>query len=93
MPSHPLANQQRELFEYTEGMKSIDWETMNIRDYHNAQSKSVCMAECLSPQTVTVDNFFKLYVSNDKVKQNVEMILRDHNVDIEVIVNRGMFIR
>lgn len=93
MPSHPLANQQRELFEYTEGMKSIDWETMNIRDYHNAQSKSVCMAECLSPQTVTVDNFFKLYVSNDKVKQNVEMILRDHNIDIEVIVNRGMFIR
>ena len=32
-------------------------------------------------------------VSNDKVKKNIEMILRDHNVDIEVIVNRGMFIR
>ena len=93
MPRYPLANQRPEPLEYTEGMKSIDWETMNIRDYNNAQSRSVCIAECLSPQTVTVDNFFKLYVSNDKVKQNMEMILRDHNVDIEVIVNRGMFIR
>ncbi len=74
-------------------MDHIDWDQMNRRDYGDDESKSICMAECLSPQTVTVDNFFKLYVSNDKVKQNVEMILRDHNVDIEVIVNRGMFIR
>ncbi len=79
--------------DYEEGMDHIDWDQMNRRDYGDDESKSICMAECLSPQAVTVDNFFKLYVSNDKVKQNVEMILRDHNVDIEVIVNRGMFIR
>ena len=69
MPSHPLANQQRELFEYTEGMKSIDWEMMNIRDYHNAQSKSVCMAECLSPQTVTIDNFLNCIFQTIKLNK------------------------
>ncbi|PSU66917.1 DUF4433 domain-containing protein [Photobacterium phosphoreum] len=93
IPRHPLSNQQPEILDYEVGFNSIDWDKMNRRDYGDDESKSICMAECLSPQTVTVDNFFKLYVSNDKVKQNVEMILRDHNVDIEVIVNRGMFIR
>ncbi|SKA58835.1 DarT ssDNA thymidine ADP-ribosyltransferase family protein [Photobacterium toruni] len=93
IPRHPLANQQLDILDYEEGMDRIDWDNMNLRDYGDDVSRSVCMAECLSPQTVTVDNFFKLYVSNDKVKQNVEMILRDHNVEIDVIVNRGMFIR
>ncbi|MEC6908177.1 DarT ssDNA thymidine ADP-ribosyltransferase family protein [Photobacterium piscicola] len=93
IPRHPLSNQQPEILDYEVGFNSIDWDQMNRRDYGDDESKSICMAECLSPQIVTVDDFFKLYVSNDKVKQNVEMILRDHNVDIEVIVNRGMFIR
>ncbi|GAD28401.1 conserved hypothetical protein [Photobacterium leiognathi lrivu.4.1] len=93
IPRHPLANQKLELLEYAEGMKSIDWEMMNLRDYHNAESRSVCMAECLSPTTVPVNVFFKLFVSSEDVKQNVEMILRDHNVEIEVLVNQKMFIR
>ena len=69
MPRYPLANQRPEPLEYTEGMKSIDWETMNIRDYNNAQSRSVCIAECLSPQTVTVDNFLSCMFQTIKLNK------------------------
>ncbi|WP_305843560.1 DarT ssDNA thymidine ADP-ribosyltransferase family protein [Photobacterium leiognathi] len=93
IPRHPLANQKLELLEYAEGMKSIDWEMMNLRDYHNAESKSVCMAECLSPYTVTSDSFYSLFVSNDRVKQQVDKILKESNIEIEVIVNQSMFTR
>lgn len=93
IPRHPLAREGIRILSYAEGMETIDWDAMNLRDYHDDNSKSVCMAECLSPKIVPVADFFKLFVSNDRVKQNVEMLLRDRRLQIDVVVNRGMFRR
>ena len=43
--------------------------------------------------SVAVDDFFKIYVSNEQVRGNVEMLLRDEGVVLDVMVNEGMFCR
>lgn len=93
IPRHPLANEGVEVLEYDLGFERINWDAMNRRDYHDEESKSVCMAECLSPRTVPVECFFKIYVSNIRVGQTVQMLLRDRGIRIDVDVNRGMFTR
>ncbi|MCG6307873.1 DUF4433 domain-containing protein [Vibrio alginolyticus] len=92
IPRHPLASQGVEVLDYGVGFNRINWEAMNRRDYHDDESKSVCMAECISPNSVAVADFFKIYVPNEKVKQNVEMLARDQGVVLDVQVNKGMFL-
>lgn len=92
IPRHPLAAQGVEVLDYDDGFDRIDWEAMNRRDYHDEESKSVCMAECISPNSVAVADFFKIYVPNDQVKQNVEMLIRDQGVTLDVQVNERMFL-
>jgi hypothetical protein len=92
IPRHPLANTAPQLLDYQPGVEAIDWETMNIRDYHNPECKSICMAECLSPGPVTVDKFFKIFVPNDAVANQVEEIVDDLGLELDVVVNSGMFV-
>lgn len=59
IPRHPLANGvPPKILTYQEGFQEIDWETMDLRVYRDANCKSVCMAECLSPTPVFAVNFF-----------------------------------
>ena len=44
IPRHPLANDNIQLMDYAAGFQAIDWEVMNLRDYHDLHSKSICMA-------------------------------------------------
>ena len=67
IPCHPLASQAIQLFGYDEGFDAIDWDAMNKRDYHDPHSKSVCMAECLSPGSVDSCSFYTLFVRTDAV--------------------------
>ncbi|SON50424.1 DarT ssDNA thymidine ADP-ribosyltransferase family protein [Vibrio tapetis] len=92
IPRHPLANQGVEVLDYEEGFNRINWQAMNRRDYNDDESKSVCMAECLSPNVVAVNDFFKIFVPNEQVKKNVEMLLRDKRIALDVKVNQGMFL-
>lgn len=72
-------------------MEIIDWASMNSRNYHDRESRSVCMAECLSPRTVAVGDFFKVFVPDDEVANQVTIIQRELRVSVEVTVNGGMF--
>jgi hypothetical protein len=92
IPHHPLAAANIALMDYADGIAAIDWEAMNQRDYHNAHSKSVCMAECLSPSTVSPVNFFKFFVSCDASAASVEQEKLRHGVRVEVTVNGNMFL-
>ncbi|MDN3680089.1 DarT ssDNA thymidine ADP-ribosyltransferase family protein [Vibrio tapetis subsp. quintayensis] len=92
IPRHPLAAQGVEVLDYDEGFNRIDWDAMNRRDYHDEESKSVCMAECISPKAVAVDDFFMIFVPSEQVKQNVQMLLSDEGVALDVKVNEGMFL-
>lgn len=92
IPRHPLANTAPQLLDYQPGVGAIDWKTMNIRDYHDPECKSICMAECLSPTPVAVDKFFKIFVPNDAVANEVQEIIDDFGLDLEVVVNPRMFV-
>lgn len=91
IPRHPLANREPELLSYADGIATIDWEMMDQRDYRDAQCRSVCMAECLSPRTVLSADFFSFYVKSERVANEVRRHLKEFNLDRDVIVNSKMF--
>ncbi|UNK25914.1 DUF4433 domain-containing protein [Serratia plymuthica] len=91
IPQHPLAavNGLR-LMDYDSGFAAINWELMNQRDYKNAESKSVCMAECLSPMTVAAENFHAIYVKDEQAKAYIEGLLSAANLTKFVNINTYM---
>jgi len=91
IPRHPLANAIPDRLGYMQGMQEIDWDTMNRRDYHESDCKSVCMAECLSPRPVYATDFFKVYVSHEAAAKQVREIIAGLRLTLEVDVNPGMF--
>ncbi|MFV3416078.1 DarT ssDNA thymidine ADP-ribosyltransferase family protein [Pseudomonas nitroreducens] len=64
LPTHPLAKEHPQLFDYENGFQRIDWQRMNTRDYKDQETKLVCMAECLSPATVPPQDFDTLLFKN-----------------------------
>lgn len=93
IPRHPLANDAIQLFDYAEGFEAINWDVMNARDYHDPHCKSICMAECLSPDVVSPNDFFKVFVSNAEVEALCVAKMREAGVNVQIGVNRGMFLR
>jgi len=95
IPQHPLANENIELLEYDEGIEAIDWHVMNKRDYRDDYSKSVCMAECLSPKRVLAKRFFNIFVADPEDEDVVWDALDEAALDdiVNVDVNAGMFLR
>lgn len=93
IPRHPLANDVIQLFDYAEGFEAIDWDVMNARDYQDPGCKSICMAECLSPDVVSPQDFFKIFVSNAQTEASCEAKMREAGVIVQIGVNRGMFLR
>jgi hypothetical protein len=69
------------------------WQTMNKRDYHDPASKSVCMAECLSPKTVSTSNFYTVFVPSQRVEEMVNAAASELKRDIDVVVNEYMFLK
>ncbi|WP_434672898.1 DarT ssDNA thymidine ADP-ribosyltransferase family protein [Pseudomonas sp. R1-15] len=91
IPQHPLADEAIQLLDYNAGFQVINWELMNTREYQNHQCKNVCMAECLSPHVVSPEDFSRIYVPNDEVKQLCEAKMRPANLATPISVNPGMF--
>jgi hypothetical protein len=93
IPRHPLAHDSIELMDYAEGFAAIDWQTMNQRNYHDPDSKSVCMAECLSPTIVPVSDFFKVFVPDEEVESYVQKQCSKLNIQLNIDVNEHMFLK
>lgn len=93
IPRHPLAHDSIELMDYAEGFAAIDWQAMNLRNYHDSYSKSVCMAECLSPTIVPVTNFFKVFVPDAKVENYVQKQCSNLSIQLNIGVNEHMFLK
>lgn len=68
VPRHPLAHDEIQLLDYDQGIDAIQWEVMNLRDYQDPDCKSVCMAECLAPGTVSPTDFHTIFVANPQVE-------------------------
>ena len=93
LPRHSLANGEMKLLDYAAGIEAIDWETMNQRDYHDPNCKSVCMAECLAPGTVPVSQFFAIYVRNEALEQKIRTWANHQGVAVSINVNENMFLK
>ncbi|WP_093429200.1 DarT ssDNA thymidine ADP-ribosyltransferase family protein [Thiohalospira halophila] len=91
IPSHPLGRQGFEIYDYQEGFEIIDWDLMDLRDYHDPDCKSVCVAECLSPEPVSVSDFFKIFVSTEQVRDLVLSEASARGQSLEVVANPNMF--
>jgi hypothetical protein len=91
IPCHPLANEAIHLMDYNEGMSSINWGAMNAGDYHNEESKSVCMAECLAPSTVASKVIHSIFVKDDGSKVVVDQLISKSDCTAYVNVRPLMF--
>ena len=89
LPKHPLSSDETVLYDYDVGMKIIDWELVNKRDYSDQECKVACMAECLAPGCVNPNDFFAIKVQTESDKRIVEhfssSLLRhfSYHIDIE----------
>jgi len=92
IPRHPLAGGDINLHEYDEGMQIINWDKMNERDYSDDESKSVCMAECLSPEAVQPSQFQSIYVRTEESQTEVKELIKNHGARMFVDVNDRMFL-
>lgn len=88
IPRHPLAGSLPSILDYDDGFNQIDWDIMNTKDYHDTDCKSVCMAECLSPGSVNISNFFKIWVCCEESKA----IIDGYTSNVIVEVKNGMFV-
>lgn len=78
--AHPLSkNPKAEIKSYDEGLKSVDWENAEKRDYTSDISKNACMAECLADKPIMPENFSWIYVYNNNDKKAVENLIKKVN--------------
>ncbi|NBA94055.1 DarT ssDNA thymidine ADP-ribosyltransferase family protein [Pseudomonas sp. R5(2019)] len=93
IPRHPLAVRDIELLDYAVGVAAIDWDRMELRDYHDPVSKSVCMAECLSPEAVAPQDFFKIFTPSAHVQRQIDELVAPLPFRLWVDTNENMFPR
>ncbi|MBI6542335.1 DUF4433 domain-containing protein [Proteus vulgaris] len=84
IPAHPLASEGVDIMSYDEGMEAINWELLDKRDYKDTMCKLVCMAECLSPDTVLASSFFNIYVKDANMEDVVRDLLKKNKLNIHV---------
>lgn len=95
IPKHPIAMTPLILYNYLNGYEIIEWEIMNNRDYSDRNCKHICMAECLSPKTISPISFSQIFVRTEKVKQIVEAEcskILNTSFDFHTNVNSNMFV-
>lgn len=81
LPKHPLSVNDCKIYEYEEGFNLIDWDTMMETNRTDDYAKHVKMAECLTEKSIAIDVFTCMYVASEEVKQKVENIFRENDVD------------
>ena len=91
VPRHPLAEEGYEILSYIEGMDTIDWDLIAARDYDDRACKVACMAECLSPSSVSSDKFFAIYVKTEECEEAVKTLIKKYGLPCHVNLNSNMF--
>lgn len=80
LPKHPLSLEDCQLYDYEEGFKRIDWDTMARVGLTDPDSKQTKMAECLSAKVIPVDCFQCFYVPSEQSKEFAENTLRAYGI-------------
>ena len=80
LPKHPLSLEDCQLYDYEEGFKRLDWDTMAKVGLTDPDSKQTKMAECLSAKVIPVDCFQCFYVPSEQSKEFAENTLRAYGI-------------
>lgn len=73
---HPLSQQECILYNYADGMKNIDWDTMERVGEIDEYSRNVKMAECLTDKCIPAELFQCIYVKDIETQQYIEELLK-----------------
>lgn len=87
LPAHPLSTENPKIYGYDEGIKAIDWDTMEIKQGQKGYNRQIRMAECLFESPVYITSVWCIYVKNDEDKEYVQSILDDY----EFVVNDSRY--
>lgn len=80
IPSHPLNLNPFQIFSYEEGMETIDWDTMELRDYKDHDCKEICMAECVYDGNIQIKDFVSINVRTQKAEKYVKQLFIEHGI-------------
>lgn len=89
IPSHPLNEDNTQICDYEDGFSKIDWSIIDkdpMPNYLDNHEKEVCMAECDSPVTVSINSIVFIKSPDEETKKQVENILKKYNLNINVDV-------
>lgn len=92
VPRHPLAEEGYQILSYDEGIKAIDWALIEQRNYDCRACKVACMAECLSPSSVTPDKIFAVYVKTAEILNAVKALVKKYGITCHVNLQPKMFV-
>ncbi|WP_457750191.1 DarT ssDNA thymidine ADP-ribosyltransferase family protein [Sulfurimonas sp.] len=77
-PTHPKHMEPLKAYDYEEGIKLINWDLMNERDYTNYECKEVCMAECVAPfKAIPPKIFHSIIVKTKDTKEYIQKLCND----------------
>ena len=88
--AHPLSkNPLAEIMSFDDGMRKINWDKAEERDYHDDISKNACMAECLAVSPVKPSDFAILFVPDDNAYRYVDSLAKEiiGNYMFDIMVN------
>lgn len=77
---HPLSQQECILYDYTEGIAKIDWDTMERAGATDEYSRNVKMAECLTDKRIPGELFQCVYVPDQETKQYIEELFQNNGI-------------
>lgn len=77
---HPLSQQECILYDYVDGIKNIDWDTMEKVGEADEYSRNVKMAECLTDKCIPAELFQCVYVPDIETKQYIEELFQDKGI-------------
>lgn len=87
LPIHPTSNDQPILYNYDEGIKKINWGIMELKQTDplplgvtEQQRSLVRMAECLSPKSINIAEFYSIFVRDDESRKILLSIFKKHNI-------------
>lgn len=89
---HPLATGFNNcMYNYDEGIDSIDWYSMQLTGNYSEEVKMIKMAECLIEEKLDFNKIQSIKVSNMEMKIEVCNILKQYNVSVYVDVVSNIF--
>lgn len=92
VPKHPLAEGGYKILDYDIGINAIDWALIEQRDYDDRACKVACMAECLSPDSVTPEKIFAVYVKTVEILNIVKALAIKYGITCHLNLQPKMFV-